>query len=305
MCRLIQEFALFSKKSRTCGMAPVNDKPVTVIFLHIPKTAGTTFNSILSWLYLGQPSYWIAPADLHARDFKALSPESRSGLRLVRGHMYFGLHEYLPQPATYITFLRDPIPRVLSYYANALMEADYHKESKHWFLEAVRSMSFEEFIDCGKDKEIENGQVRRISGIGFRASPCTKEDLELAKSNLDTFFSVVGLAHRFDESLALMRRHFNWTRIFAYQREKVSVKPIRQGEISPGVLARLREMNALDEELFAYAEQRLERQWLPQRSALRREVFRIRLFNRLCRPLLPAAKRFVAAKLKRIGAAEQ
>jgi hypothetical protein len=286
-------------------MARHKDKPVTVIFLHIPKTAGTTFNSILSWLYLGRPSYWISPDDLHASEFKALPVASRSCLELLRGHMYFGLHEYLAQPATYITFLRKPIARVLSYYSNALAEAAYHTGKSHWFLDAVRSMSFEEFIDCGKDKELENGQVRRISGIGFRPRPCTTQDLELAKTNLDRFFSVVGLSHRFDESLALMRRQFKWTRFFAYQREKVSAKPIRPCDVSPYVLAKLEEMNALDEELVTYAQHRFEKQCLQEGHAVALEVRRIRFLNGVLRPFIPLARRLVTAHLKRLGVAQR
>ena len=33
---------------------------------------------------------------------------------MFKGHMTFGLHEVLPQTATYITVLRDPVDRVIS-----------------------------------------------------------------------------------------------------------------------------------------------------------------------------------------------
>src|SRR5438105_758705 len=47
---------------------------------------------------------------------RKLSKERLRKIRVFKGHMLFGLHEVLPQPATYITVLRDPIERTLSAY---------------------------------------------------------------------------------------------------------------------------------------------------------------------------------------------
>ena len=33
---------------------------------------------------------------------------------MFKGHMLFGLHAILPQPATYITVVREPVDRVIS-----------------------------------------------------------------------------------------------------------------------------------------------------------------------------------------------
>ncbi len=51
-----------------------------------------------------------------AERFKRLPERRRRRLRVVRGHMLYGIHEFLPQGATYITMLRDPVARVLSAY---------------------------------------------------------------------------------------------------------------------------------------------------------------------------------------------
>ena len=37
-------------------------------------------------------------------------------MQVFKGHMPFGIHKRLPQDYTYITFLRDPIERVVSAY---------------------------------------------------------------------------------------------------------------------------------------------------------------------------------------------
>src|SRR5919108_6323105 len=89
-----------------------------LIFLHIPKTAGTTLNRIIEWQYSPFAIYTMDPYRIRAtaERFKRLPETRRRRLRVVRGHMLYGIHEFLPQGATYITMLRDPVARVLSSY---------------------------------------------------------------------------------------------------------------------------------------------------------------------------------------------
>ncbi|MEO6969971.1 MAG: sulfotransferase family 2 domain-containing protein, partial [Chthoniobacterales bacterium] len=87
-----------------------------VIFLHLPKTAGTTLNRLIEWEYPLSEMYSIDPVLFRwsAAHLRKLSPDRLKKTRMFKGHMLFGLHEALPQPATYITVLRDPVDRVLS-----------------------------------------------------------------------------------------------------------------------------------------------------------------------------------------------
>src|SRR5437667_7925610 len=89
-----------------------------LIFLHIPKTAGTTLNRIIEWQYSPLSIFTIDPYGIRATTerFKTFSEQRRRRLRVVRGHLFYGIHESLPQGATYITMLRDPVARLLSTY---------------------------------------------------------------------------------------------------------------------------------------------------------------------------------------------
>src|SRR6266403_3878281 len=89
-----------------------------LIFLHIPKTAGTTLNRIIEWQYNPLSIFTIDPYGIRATTerFKTFSEQRRRRLRVVRGHLFYGIHEFLPQAATYITMLRDPVARLLSTY---------------------------------------------------------------------------------------------------------------------------------------------------------------------------------------------
>jgi hypothetical protein len=267
----------------------------TLIFLHIPKTAGTTFNSILSWQYRRQPSVWVPAADTTADSIHSLSVSERESLRLVRGHVHFGLHASFQHPCTYATVLRLPVPRVISYYLNQRREAEKRPDSDAWWCRAVRTLSLREFILSGQDPELENGQVRRIAGIANRAAPCTRDDLDLAIANLERHFTVVGLTERFDETASLAARRLHWNRPVVYRPEKVAPPSPERQRIAedPATLEAIREANQWDAKLYDYVVQRFQQQvaqagfWFPA------QVYQIHLRNRCLGPLIPFARKWL------------
>jgi len=89
-----------------------------LIFLHIPKTAGTTLNRIIEWQYSPFEIFTMDPYRIRATPerLKRLPERRRRRLRMVRGHMLYGVHDYLPQGASYFTMLRDPVARAISTY---------------------------------------------------------------------------------------------------------------------------------------------------------------------------------------------
>ena len=91
----------------------------TLIFLHIPKTAGSTLNFILDAHYTPENSFATSQTWLHPEGsldgFEMLTETERARIELLNGHMGLGLHRHLPQPARYLTVLRDPVERVLSH----------------------------------------------------------------------------------------------------------------------------------------------------------------------------------------------
>ena len=55
------------------------------------------------------------------------SPAAQRGrYRLIQGHLYFGLHRFIPRASTYVTFLRQPVERVLSFYYYARSTPDHY-----------------------------------------------------------------------------------------------------------------------------------------------------------------------------------
>lgn len=176
-----------------------------VIFLHIPKTAGTTLNRIIEGQYSPFEIFTMDPYRIRATPerLKRLSEGRRRRLRVVRGHMFYGIHEFLPQGATYITMLRDPVARALSTYYFILRRPlnPLHRKVKK------ERLGVEDCIRLFPQRH--NLQCRLIAGVKDTAI-ADERLLEMAKENLVKSFSVVGISERFKESLMLMATTFDW-----------------------------------------------------------------------------------------------
>lgn len=289
------------------------DDARTIIFLHIPKTAGATLRTVLERQFRPDEVYsQRARADVGRRHVDAIErgtrPETwgiarvtdevrrgevarlplerRERLRLVSGHFWFGVHEALPGPSTYVTVLRDPIERVLSLYA-------YRVASQGL------TVGVDEYLERGTDVELRDGQTRLLSRtpdpIGLDDS--TDEMLSSAKRNLSEHFALVGLTERFDETVALLGERFGWTRL-RYVPRNVSADRPRAEELSDRALRRIRELNARDTELYAFAAELFERRVDASGEALRDRVAQLRRRNRIYQAWPLAARAWERARAR-------
>lgn len=230
-----------------------------LIFLHIPKTAGTTLNRIIEWQYSPTAIFSVDSLRIRAtvRRFKTFSEQRRRRYRVVRGHLHYGIHEFLPQGATYITVLREPVARLLSSY-HFILRRPLHP--LHRKLKKER-LAVEDLILLTPQRQ--NLQCRFISGIGTN-DLCDERALDLAKENLTRSFRVVGLSERFQESLALMMTAFGWKVPF-YQNRKVSkIRP----SVEPNVIDAIRENNRLDLELYDFGKKLFEEKLRQNKDAI-------------------------------------
>lgn len=229
-------------------------KDEIVIFLHIPKTAGLTLYDIFDREYGRAHIFTFVGGrerlEHSVNTFKALPEGERSAFQLLRGHTPFGIHTQLSKPFRYMTFLRDPVKRVVSHYYYVLNNPD------HLLHETVTSqkMSLETYVASGINYELDNGQTRQLAGITNEIpyGACNQELLEQAKINLKTHFSFVGLTERFNESLLIMRHVLGWRRFPFYVRQNVSREKTAHGEIPAQVVRLLEQYNELDSALYAY-----------------------------------------------------
>ena len=163
---------------------------------------------------------------------------------MFKGHMLFGLHTILPQPATYITVLREPVDRVLSAF---YFMRSYPLHPLYWRLK-FGNFSLEDFV---RRSRRENVQCKILAGAEYN-EPCTAEICERAKKNLLRYFSVVGLTERFDESLALMKLRFGW-KLKRYSSFNVTRTRPRKADLSRSTLDLIAQKNSFDISLYECA----------------------------------------------------
>lgn len=231
-----------------------------VIFLHIPKTAGTTLNRIIEWQYNPLAIFTMDPYRIRATPerLQKLSERRRRSLRMVRGHLYYGIHEFLPQGATYFTMLREPVARFFSsfYFIQRRPLHPMHRKV------TTERIGVEDFIRLTPRRH--NLQCSLISGIKNDGSS-DRRMLDLAKENLEKSFSMVGLAERFEESLMLMAKTYDWEIPFYENRKVAKTRP----KVDSGEVEMIREHNRLDLELYEFAKGLFEESLRKKEAAVR------------------------------------
>ncbi len=227
--------------------------PRRVIFTHIPKTGGTSLRAVLGRHY---PRHTVHFKDnnnyLNARHILTLPPDERDSLRLIAGHLSYGIHAYLSGQSIYITLLRDPVKRLISNYFFA-RSLPHHKQHAN----AMR-LSLEDFAQA----PLQNQAVTRaLYGFTFDpTSPTPPADalalppdaLEVAKRNLSEQYAVVGITEQFDPSLLLMKKALGWGNIFYMSRNITRQDDTRQ-KLSPEAIAAVEQACAMDVTLYQHA----------------------------------------------------
>lgn len=251
-----------------------------LIFLHLPKTAGSTLNSIINRQYDSKTIYNLY-GDLSQQitstaNFKKLSEEDQQKIKLIKGHIFYGFHDLISRPSTYVTLLREPIDRVISlYYYIRRHPAHYHHD-----LVISKNMSLNDYISSGVSKELNNGQTRQIAGVDANQvefGKCSIAMLETAKQNISKHFLFVGTTSRFDESLIFLKNHFGW-KLPLYQKQNVTKNRPIKSEVSKDTLDLIENFNKLDIELYNNTEAHLEQQ-IKQQDSFAKELRSFKFVN--------------------------
>ncbi len=177
-----------------------------LLFLHIPRTGGTTLRDIVINQYTSKNV-------LEVKRFKDVvefneKPEIYHGKQVVIGHFQYGIHHYLNSEPSYITFLRDPIKRVISTYTYA---RGNKKHKDHLFAE---NNSIDHYIMSGRNHMINNGITKLIAGewdnesIEYGSNPAWL--LEKAQKHLDEHFLLVGITEHFNSSIVILSELLKW-----------------------------------------------------------------------------------------------
>ncbi|HJO12090.1 MAG: sulfotransferase family 2 domain-containing protein [Gammaproteobacteria bacterium] len=84
-----------------------------ISFIHIPKTAGTSLRQLVEAEYPKEKCLRIY--DPRPEVLASQTKEIQKA-RALYGHFYYGIHQQLGVQARYVTFVRNPIDRIISFY---------------------------------------------------------------------------------------------------------------------------------------------------------------------------------------------
>jgi len=248
----------------------------TLIFLHVPKTGGTTLYKILAQHYSRAQTLTFDGRPSEIERFKTLPPARRGRYRLIKGHLHFGLHRFIPGASTYITFLRHPVERVLSFYHHARSKPDHYLYS----VLATERLDLETRLAQEVTLELFNEQTRLLAGGEWEnpQRPVTRAALARAQANLRARFRVVGILEEFDASLVLLRRAFGWE-IPYYVKENVAKDKPDSASLDAETRALIRDANSFDLELYEYARELFDQQRRAAGSSFDAELRHFRCLN--------------------------
>lgn len=249
-----------------------------LLFLHIPKTGGMTLRDLFSRQYPASRCYFIpnGPEECRAMEnLNHLFTQKDTPPRVVGGHHPFGFHCYIPVPAVYFTVVRDPVERIISHYQHVV------SHPQHYLHRAVvaRSLGLKEYVQSGISKELDNDQVRKISGMNPPLGQCTQAMLEKAKENIRNHFLLVGLTERFAETVWLLKKLLGWKGWPFYLKHNVSSDRRRRSTIPLDIVREIEDRQKLDRALYRYVQQRFEALIRSQRIAFKAEVQIFKVFN--------------------------
>lgn len=238
-----------------------------LVLLHIPKCAGTVVHEALARRF-------DAGAVLkdRANAFHLATEKELARYRFVSGHLNWHDIGRVPGPKQVVTFLRDPVERVLSlYYFWRAHPGPLVEKRKLEGPRLARSLGLADFLACEEPivrHHIDNTMVRRLIGrTVFAGNTALRHRdarfcVETAMANLRRL-NFVGFQETLEEDVTEMMRVLGLAPTGALEPVNVRSERIASGEFEPvepepvtdEVRARLQPLVAMDGPLYHQARQ--------------------------------------------------
>lgn len=208
-----------------------------ILFVHIPKTAGTSFRLAAEKYFTKENTlYDYSPSSVETsevileyfykqKDLYKLKQETQKKDKcFLSGHFHIAKYMYLFETLNIITFVRNPVDQVLSHYEHHCRHLGYTKDLR-------------DFI---QEDRFKNVQSRLLS-----AKP-----LEL--------IGFIGLTERYNESIEMINDYYG----FNLEILKKNINPNKKVfDIDESIVEQIKKENSQDVELYEKAKALFEDRW--------------------------------------------
>ena len=246
-------------------------------FLHIPKTAGTSFFDFLE----NQFEYHQIHPRLKDKHFIKEKRYNFSNSNLLRGHIGYGIYQSVSKNLIYVTMLRSPIDQVLSRYAQftSPIYMDKHpdeltrkidlldmlndeKQSRRFFNPQTRFIASDLDITTKRKNNLDGEERPTTMNILEMEVPekNNKELLQTAKKRLEKF-KFVGLTEYFKESIWLLCYTFGWKPTSKFPQVNLSKSRLKKENISSELTEKILENTKLDRDLYEFGKKIFENRY--------------------------------------------
>ncbi|XP_070580287.1 uncharacterized protein [Ptychodera flava] len=234
----------FTVRSREGKNIPVTSyqENTAIVFVHIPKSAGTTTNRCLE--NVAEKRALKKPQNIWLSNYLQFYKSLKSG-KYHRQRAYFGLFslgvcDFVDQPCSYFTVFRDPMERTISSYMycqKASTDKICHAADarnmtvKQWALHQASVVFYQllhnpEFCEARYNAEaVELMKGKDVPRNRHLDIPCWYQQILLLEkrindegrqrilnfilSNMEQLFTLIGLTDKYDETLQMLEKAYD------------------------------------------------------------------------------------------------
>lgn len=230
---------------------------ILFIFVHMPKSGGTSFNAYLEEIY-GRYMVKYHPY-FNPELFEETTLEKAKNILCISSHYGFGIHRlfgsdklgrscvvgdglFSGRDIRYVTIVRNPLERMVSYYNFVTTFPLHHHYDKTKFMDIYQ---FFKYLRRKGDPELSNLQCYLLNGRLSRR-------FEDARYNIDKYFFAVATVDKFSQFVKSLKKEMCWPDNVQHTRRNISPKKVFYDEIDENLKEYILESNKEDFKLYKY-----------------------------------------------------
>lgn len=220
-----------------------------IIFIHIPKTGGTTVNTAM------QGTFWQTTPDFNYRHIDGKTMISNSG-DIFRPSNFEKYKDF-----KIFTMFRNPVDRILSEYSFIKERRDFMNLIK------PQPMSLEEYVN---NRQTSNGVLKFLLGNRmYSPVKLSQDDLERAMNAIAEIPIHIGVFEEFGKSLAYFSEvtGIDWGKKIEVKR--ITFRRPKVKDISEDLKKKIIEKNMLDIELYEFGKEKFEKESAGIKSSIK------------------------------------